>query len=98
MNHFILEIRSLIKELYADFINVPRSQNSLAEKFAKCSVGWDSRFDGDILPNWSCNFFCVLIIFCLGLFMLAFGFFVCSFFFLSILIYSLLFINIYIFV
>lgn len=52
MNHYFLEIRSLIKELNVELHHVPRVQNFLVDELAKWSVGRDSLFDGDTLPDW----------------------------------------------
>lgn len=51
MHHFILEIKSLIKEVHAEILHVPRAQNSLVDRIAKWSVGQSHMLVGDYLPD-----------------------------------------------
>jgi len=51
LHHFLAEIKSLTKALNVELIHIPQSQNSLADRIAKWTVGQSSCHIGDSLMS-----------------------------------------------
>jgi len=51
MHHYIVEIETLLKEMNVELHHVLRSQNSLADKIAKWSVGYCHEYEVDHMPE-----------------------------------------------
>lgn len=50
MHHFIVEIRTLVKDFNDVLYHIPRAQNAVTDSLAKWSVDQQSLFKGDRMP------------------------------------------------